>query len=93
MWLSISFVFIPSAYMEMTFHALSDCILIFFDDLWFKLVFTVFRNINLHIAITDMHSFLEMTVSGIICFFIPIIILGIFQFFLHFLIQGAFQNN
>ena len=75
------------------FHVLSDRILIFFDDLRFKLTFSVSWNIDFHIAITGMHSLLGMTISGIIGFFVPIIILGISQFFIHFLIQSAFQDD
>ncbi len=49
--------------------------------------------VDFRIAITGMHGFLRMTVSGIIVFIVEVIVLGLYQFLVHFLIQGSFQND
>lgn len=63
-----------------------EAILILFNDLWFKLIFPVSWDINLHIAVTGVQGLLGMAISGIIRFLIPIIILEISQFLIHFLV-------
>ena len=60
---------------DLLLHVLSDGILIFLDNLQFKLAFPVPGNVNFHVTIAGMHDLLRVPVSGIIGFLVTVIIL------------------
>ena len=62
---------------DLFLHVLSNCILVFFYNLWLKLSLSASGDIDFHIAITGMHGFQGMSVSEIIGLLVVIIIPGL----------------
>lgn len=62
---------------DLFLHVLSDGILVFLDNLRFKLAFPVPGDVDFHVSIAGMHCLLRMSISGIIRFLVTIIILRI----------------